>query len=120
MPLRVAGVRLRGRLALYAFSLKRFFDETEGLSRATLSLLGESWCLVSFLWVGSSGAPSVPSTGGFGLGQLVTNSKFLAVDPYSFWIHFDRYKGSLPFLEKKPWVGHCQNSNVVPRPKRIS
>ena len=46
-PLRVAGVRSRDRLVLQSFSLKCFFDKTEGLSRAMFSSVDEAWCSVS-------------------------------------------------------------------------
>ena len=40
------------------------------------------------------------------MGQLVTDSRLLAVSPYSSWVYLAGPKGSLPFFEKKPWTGN--------------
>ena len=46
-PPRAARVQSMGQLILWLFSLKRFFDKMEGLSRAMFSSMDELWCSVS-------------------------------------------------------------------------
>jgi hypothetical protein len=44
---------------------------------------------------------------GSGMGQLVTDSRFLAASPYSSRVRSTSLEGSSPFFEKKPWTMHC-------------
>ena len=46
------------------------------------------------------------------MGQLVTDSKLLAVSPYSSWVHLAGPKGSLPFFEENHGLGTDQDSNM--------
>jgi hypothetical protein len=46
------------------------------------------------------------------MGQLVTDSRFLTVSPYSSRVCSTSLKGSSPFFEEKPWTVHCQDSNM--------
>jgi hypothetical protein len=83
----------------------------EGLSHATIFLAGRTmdlgellmgqfeWCLGSHSW-------------GFGIGQLVTNSKFLTTSPYSSQVRSTGPEDSLPFFEEKPWTVHAQDLSV--------
>ena len=47
------------------------------------------------------------------MGQLVTDSRFLTANPYSFRVRSTGPKGSLPFFKEKPWT------MLRPRPKRV-
>ena len=38
------------------------------------------------------------------MGQLVTDFRFLANNPYSSWVRSTGPKGSLRFFEEKPWT----------------
>ena len=46
------------------------------------------------------------------MGQLVTDSRFLAANPYSSWVRLTGPEGSLPFFEEKPWIASDRDSNV--------
>ena len=46
------------------------------------------------------------------MGQLVADSRFSAVNPYSSRVRSTGPEGSLPFFEKKPWIISGQDSNV--------
>jgi hypothetical protein len=43
---------------------------------------------------------------GSGMGQLVTNSRFLMANPHSSRVRSIGPEGSLPFFEEKPWIVH--------------
>jgi len=58
-----------------------------------------------------SGAPAPPSRGSV-LGQLVIDSRFLAVNPYSSRVRSNGPEGTLPFFEKKLWIVCGRGSNV--------
>jgi hypothetical protein len=49
---------------------------------------------------------------GSGMGQLVTDSRFLTASPYSSQVHSTSPEGSSPFFEDKPWTVHRQDSSV--------
>ena len=72
----------------------------EGLSRAMFFLDGRNMVLGELLTGSPSGAPASRSWG-FGMGQLVTDSRLLAANPYIFWVRSAGPKGSLPFFEEK-------------------
>ena len=46
------------------------------------------------------------------MGQLVTDSRFLAASPYSSQVRSIGPEGSLPFFKEKPWTMLCEDSNV--------
>jgi hypothetical protein len=41
---------------------------------------------------------------GSGVGQLVTDSRFLMADPFSYQVRSTGPNGSLPFFGEKPWI----------------
>ena len=56
--------------------------------------------------------PLHPVRGDLSWVSLVTDSRFSAVNPYSFWVRSTSPKGSLPFFEEKPWIISGRDSNV--------
>ena len=46
------------------------------------------------------------------MGQLVTDSRFLAASPYSSWVRSTGPEGSLSFFKEKPWIVSGRDSNV--------
>jgi hypothetical protein len=49
---------------------------------------------------------------GSSMGQLVTNSIFLTVSPYSSQVRSTGPEGSSPFFEEKPWTVRSQDPNM--------
>jgi hypothetical protein len=46
------------------------------------------------------------------MGQLVTDSKFPAANPYSSQARLTGLEGLSPFFKEKPWIASCQDLNV--------
>ena len=75
-----------------------FFQiKMEGLSHAMIFLYGRIMVLSELL---------------MGLGQLVTDSRFSAVNPYSSRVYSTGPEGSLPFFKEKPWIVSSRDSNM--------
>jgi hypothetical protein len=68
------------------------FDKMDGLSRAMFFSLDESWCSMSCYQASSSGALASRSRGS-GMGQLVTDFRFLTISPYSSQVRSSGPKG---------------------------
>ena len=75
----------------------------EGLSRAVFFLGGRNTVLGELLTGRSEWGPG-PRSWGSGVGQLVTDSRFLTAGPYSSQVRSTGPEGSLPFFEEKPWT----------------
>jgi len=54
------------------------------------------------------------------MGQLVTDFRFLATNPYSSWVSSTGPKGPSPFFEEKPWTVNRLRLERGPRWLRCS
>ena len=83
----------------------------EGPSRAMIFLYGRIMVLGELLMGWSEWGPTSHSWRS-GLGELVIDSRFLAVNPYSSRDHLIGPEGSPHFFEEKPWIVSSQDSNM--------
>jgi hypothetical protein len=93
------------------FSLKCFLRKIEGFSSAIFFLVGQTMVLGELLTGQFEWGPGSHSQGS-GMGQLVTDSKFLMASSYSSQVRSTGPEGLSSFFEEKPLTMRRQDSNV--------
>jgi hypothetical protein len=91
--------------------LQVFFEKNGGVEPCHVFLVGQTMVLSELLTGQFEWGPG-SHLWGSGMGQLVTDFRFLTASPQSSQVCLTVPEGSSPFFEKKPWTMRGQDLNV--------